>query len=163
MFTNSETDIMLLCAAVAALKAALIYPLYVFVPATDRKVAVWQADATISIGKFNANGSFTELSRKSCGSMQGPNDWSVASSSSLAPEPVYEYRSGTLLIGTMAAGGAFTPTPGAPAIPFADYRYTLSSPRIWNLPGYFYLVNRPHKAANRGAWLPHASDYNPAK
>lgn len=57
-------------------------------------------------------------------------------------EPVYEYRSGTLILGTLDDVGNFTPAVGAPIVRFADYTNERAARRIYNLPGTFVPLAR---------------------
>jgi hypothetical protein len=52
-------------------------------------------------------------------------------------ETVYEYRSGRLIKGVMKKNGDFVPDFGSTVIPFADYKYSKTASRIYNLPGRF--------------------------
>ena len=60
-------------------------------------------------------------------------------------EPVYEYRSGTLIRGIIDDEGDFIPDVGSTVIDFKDYKYSSRAPRIYNLPGKF-VQKQPRKA-----------------
>ena len=60
-------------------------------------------------------------------------------------EPVYEYRSGTLIRGIIDDEGDFIPDVGSTVIDFKDYKYSSRAPRIYNLPGKF-VQKEPRKA-----------------
>jgi hypothetical protein len=52
-------------------------------------------------------------------------------------ETVYEFRSGSLIKGSLYKDGGFKPELGSRIISFEDYHYSPSAPRIYNLPGRF--------------------------
>lgn len=134
-------------------------PVYEFVPAPDRLVGIMRRDGTILIGKFDADGEFTQTAVEKAGPRLGPMTWQfVGSSGSLKPELVYELRSGTLILGTLTGNGPFIPKVGAAVIRFVNYKYSPSAPRIWNLPGYFYAVPPGEK---RPVYTPPQTPYTP--
>jgi hypothetical protein len=56
-------------------------------------------------------------------------------------EAVYEFRSGSLIAGTLDELGNFIPEEGEEVIAFKDYHFNKKARRIYNLPGMF--VERP--------------------
>jgi hypothetical protein len=52
-------------------------------------------------------------------------------------EAAYEYRSGLLIPGLLIKSGNFVPTEGAKVMSFKDYQFSVTSTRIYNLPGVF--------------------------
>jgi hypothetical protein len=60
-------------------------------------------------------------------------------------EPVYEYRSGLMIKGTLDDEGDFTPEVGSRITSFKDYRYRQDALRIYNLPGKFVEKTAPKK------------------
>jgi hypothetical protein len=59
---------------------------------------------------------------------------------------VYEYRSNTLIPGSINREGYFVPEIGGKIIAFQEYRFGFFSPPIWNLPGRFVPVKPALKA-----------------
>lgn len=121
-------------------------PKYEFVLNVDRLVGIDRPGFTL-IGKLDKDGEFTQ-SYKIEASVSADGLKFIAGSGpayvllnvgGLKPTKVYEFRSGMLIPGTMRAGGKFIPEEGAKVIRFADYKYSLSSTPIWNLPGGFVL------------------------
>jgi hypothetical protein len=74
------------------------------------------------------------------------------------PERVYEYRCGRLIAGEVDGGGPFIPEIGGKIIAFADYKYSETATRIYNLPGYFM---RRDKLEERRRWLAEHLGENP--
>ncbi len=126
---------------------------YEFVLRVNRLVEFSRPDYSTLVGRLDAGGEFTlsytlpgvppelifkdfALYRFGNGSPSpvrlGVNE--------LNPQPVYELRSGVLIPGTMVVNGPFVPTVGGAIIRFADYKYSPTTPKIWNLPGYFRAV-----------------------
>ena len=120
---------------------------YEFIPRVNRLVEYSRPDGTILIGRLDANGDFTltstvpvppEMRGKDFAFyLSGPDSPVRIGVYALKPQPVYELRSGALIPGTMATNGPFVPTVGGAIIRFADYRYSPTATRIWNLPGFF--------------------------
>lgn len=61
-------------------------------------------------------------------------------------EPVWEYRSGSLIKGLLKSDGTFVPELGSDITRFKDYKFEKGSLRIYNLPGRF--VEKQEKPAN---------------
>ncbi len=112
---------------------------YVFVPATDRWVEVFN-DRTTSVGRLNATGKFlpfpNELNKPK-GQPRSSIDRRIEILNWGPEKNVYEFRSGRLIKGELNVKGYFVPEIGAKVIDFKDYRYHKDAPRIWNLPGRF--------------------------
>ena len=125
---------------------------YEFVPRVNRLVEYSRPDGTVLIGRLDANGDFTltstvpvpvppEMRGMDFAFYEsGPDSPVPIGVRALNPQPVYELRSGALIPGTMAAKGPFVPKVGGAIIRFADYRYSTTATKIWNLPGFFRLV-----------------------
>lgn len=144
----------MMTAFLAAVVADLFsVPAYEFVPALDRMVGIIRQDGTILIGRFDADGEFTQIAVEKAGYRGGAKKWQFVGSSSSKPEVIYELRSGTLILGTQSASAPFIPKVGAAVIRFTDYKYFPAAPRIWNLPGYFWPVGVPRSPAPE-KWTP---------
>ncbi|HEY1381904.1 MAG TPA: hypothetical protein VGF55_34205 [Gemmataceae bacterium] len=122
----------------------------------------------IVIGKLDAQGDFHESERDDLrwtGPVVSQPDGSVwvqghlirPYSNITVRGPAFEYRSETLVRGTMDTG-VFVADPKAPTIRFQDYKYSPKEPRIWNLPGYFM---RRDKLEERRKWLAEHLAENP--
>lgn len=116
---------------------------YRFVSDVTRTVGISKDGFTL-IGNLDKNGVFIETSRNNFILSSGPA-YLLLNSGELNPQPVYEYRGGSLVPGTMRCGGDFVPTKDGEAIHFDKYIYHPNAVRIWNLPGYFKLVVKPNK------------------
>ena len=130
---------------VAILLAALISRTatgigFEFVPNTERTVGVF-GDGFTTYGRLDGDGDFHPFTTRKTGVYSGRVSADVyINGGNWTPSPVYEFRSGILVPGTMRVGGKFVPTPDGNIIRFADYKYTPGTPRIYNLPGYFQLI-----------------------
>lgn len=144
------TTLVTVALVIAGLKAGVpsAEPMtYKFVSDTDRLVGVvWWADDVHLIGKINKSGDFVHEIKNI------HKSWSLG----IPPHSVinggpkrkaFEFRSGVLIPGEIQDDGRFVPEVGGKIIKFADYTYSLTAPRIWNLPGYF-VPNEP-KAAEK--------------
>jgi hypothetical protein len=56
-------------------------------------------------------------------------------------EPVYEFRSGSLIAGTLDHDGNFVPQVDSEILPASKYKYSPTARRIYNLPGTFVPKN----------------------
>jgi hypothetical protein len=54
-----------------------------------------------------------------------------------AREPVYEFRSGSLIPGFLDIEGNFVPEVNSEIMAFSKYKYSPTGRRIYNLPGSF--------------------------
>jgi hypothetical protein len=114
------------------------------------RVVIWRlGNAGLMVGKLDGAGNVvpSDLPQKIAvgGSFvnlpyhvnqpRGPNGvWNVEK------ETVYEFRSGFLIRGTLVRSGSFIPQEAGKIIPFKDYQNPETSPRIYNLPGYFEKI-----------------------
>lgn len=114
-----------------------------FVPNVTRTVGIMKGGFTL-IGNLDKNGVFVETSRNNWVHSSGPA-YLLLNGGELNPQPVYEYRGGTLVPGTMRCGGDFVPAKDGETIHLDTYVYHPKAVRIWNLPGYFKLVVKPRK------------------
>lgn len=123
---------------------------YVFVPDTDRLVAIERVtpESTTLIGRLDIAGNFLEDPPPDKAPPGPPPDPAkrgipvinapyVTAVGERVPQAAYEYRSGRLVKGVIDPNGNFVPEPGSKVIAFADYRYTPGGLPIWNLPGRF--------------------------
>ena len=116
-------------------------PEYTFVPDTTRYVTVVRGN-TRSIGLLDANGNFIPDRRW----LHVPNNRGLSAVPATtfinrpARDPVYEYRSGRLVLGALDEQGNFLPKTGSKVIPFSEYHYTKQAIPIYNLPGRFEPV-----------------------
>jgi hypothetical protein len=129
----------LLACVFAALGSGVLPPVgrYVYVEDASRWVSVIRGPWRV-VGHLDAAGKLTETHRFR---WEGPVFGGVISGellngSPLRGKPLYELRAGLLVPGTLDDEGTFAPD-GGQAIRFAEYKYTPTAPRIWNLPGHF--------------------------
>jgi hypothetical protein len=111
---------------------------YVFVENTDRWVAIFRGELEL-LGKLDKDGDFVHEHQFNKGDPRNlpfppPR---VINFPGLKPKKVYEFRSKILVPGELQPDGRFLPEVGGKVIPFKDYEYTPTAPRIWNLPGCF--------------------------
>jgi hypothetical protein len=71
-----------------------------------------------------------------------PRDQHKPISNDPAAEPVYEYRSGYLILGDLMRDGYFVPKAKSTIIRFADYVPSPTAIRIYNLPGEFRQIKK---------------------
>jgi hypothetical protein len=68
--------------------------------------------------------------------------WVVVINKARRPhEPVYEFRSGSLIAGTLDHDGNFVPEVDSEILAASKYRYSPTARRIYNLPGTFVPKN----------------------
>ena len=133
----------MLPATIVALAAlALRSPAHGFVPDTDRYVSLYRGEDLL-VGRLDKEGHFNELERFGINQTERGvyrfNTPYGLLNGRRVPEPVYEFRYGRLVPGTMRKGN-FTPDPAGKSVRFADYHYRPDARPIWNLPGYFRCV-----------------------
>ncbi len=109
---------------------------YTFVFDVKRLVGVDRPQG-VSVGHLDKYGEYTHSfwEKKTLGFSK--EVYRVVTPGTVDLVPVYEFRSGVLIPGTMNATGRFVPQVGGRIIRFADFVYTPRAPEIWNLPGYF--------------------------
>jgi hypothetical protein len=97
-------------------------------------------EGQIILGNLDARGNFVPLPRVKPIEVGQPFSgpaYTIINRPLKPNEPVYEYRSGVLIKGTLDTEGNFLPEVGSKVLPFKDYRYGKDAPRIYNLPGKF--------------------------
>ena len=111
---------------------------YVFVENTNRYVGILRGEWEL-IGKLDSDGEFVKEFRvERVGAFSGGIPAHViVNFPGLKAKKVYEFRSKMLIPGELQPDGRFVPEAGGKIIPFKDYVYSPTAPRIWNLPGGF--------------------------
>jgi hypothetical protein len=109
-------------------------PEYEFVPDTNRWVLMVQGER-MSLGKLDSAGNYLPDGRYvSLGGGSLP-DHTVLNGRAVSP--VYEYRSGRLILGEIDGFGNFVPKLDSKIIDFKEYKPGEGVPAIYNLPGKF--------------------------
>jgi hypothetical protein len=99
---------------------------YVYKEDLGRIVAMLKGGKVV-YGQLDAAGNFLDVE-------QLKPEW-VMNEPREPDEPVYEYRSGTLIKGILRKDGKFVPDEGSEIVDFKKYEKKKGVPRIYNLPG----------------------------
>jgi hypothetical protein len=102
-------------------------PEYVYKEDLGRIVAMLKGGKVV-YGQLDAAGNFLDV--------EALKPDYVMNEPQQANEPVYEFRSGTLIKGTLRKDGKFVPDEGSEIIDLKKYEVKERGPRIYNLPGY---------------------------
>ena len=127
---------------------------YVFVPDTDRFVALHQGPV-VRIGKLDKRGTFSPDTRwVNLDAVPAPATLrcDVLNPKRATPgyrQDVYEFRSDRLIPGQLDENGRFLPEIGGKIIEFKEYRYSPSARKIYNLPGRFVKVEAKDSKAKK--------------
>jgi hypothetical protein len=112
---------------------------YVYIENTSRSVCIIRG-AWNACGHLDARGKLTVTQWVLNGQVSFVGGVKIGERLNAHPlrgKPLYELRSGRLVPGTFDDEGMFVPEIGGKVINFAEYRYTPTAPKIWNLPGHF--------------------------